>query len=443
MNMTGYPKHATIEIFRGGRWQPIAKFRPIKPILGYRGASNFEYLHTYAIDYAGPNHAKTAGLSCRFPVDFDLHSQQHWPAFMLDILPSGYGRQQWLNHLELKDGALSDWPLLLRGTAFPPGNLRIAEAAAAKDLSCKVPMPDGELVLMDQHPGFTREEVLNRDEYFIEYAYQHGIYAAGGSDVQGVAPKLLMTQDFHGAWHAEGVLPDGQIKTHWLIKRPRGHTAVDRKVLRNEAAYMAVAREMGLHVYADLTWERDTLFVPRFDRIVNKDASIERLGMESLCSLAGIAEYGVPAAHDVLCLAIINYSSNVKQDLIEYIKRDILNVVMGNKDNHARNSAVIRREDGTVNLAPLFDFAPMYLDPEGIARVCRWSGDAERGGTPIWSIMIERYQDSLFNAEVELRQFGEKLIQLPNIMRQKMIDEDIVQHHLKAIENHSKQLLEL
>ncbi len=443
MNAPDYPEYAIIEIFRGGCWQPVAKFRPTKPDLGYRGTSNLEYLHTYAIDYAGPNIAQAAGLSCRYPVDFDLHTQVHWPAFMLDILPSGHGRQQWLNHLKLKDGALADWPLLLKGTAFPPGNLRIAEAAAAKDLSCEAPKADGSMVSMDQHPGFTREEVLERNEYFIEYAYQHGIYAAGGSDVQGVAPKLLMTQDFNGAWHAEGVLPDGQVKSHWLIKRPRGRIAVDRKVLKNEAAYMAVAREIGLHVYADLTWDRDTLFIPRFDRIVHDDTTIERLGMESLCSLAGIAEYGVRVTHDVLCQAIINYSSNVQQDLMEYIKRDILNVVMGNKDNHARNSAVIRKENGEVDLAPLFDFAPMYLDPEGIARVCRWDGNAERGGTPLWSMVIERYQDSLINADVELRQFGDKLIQLPDIMREKMIDEDIIQHHLKIIENHSDQLLAL
>jgi serine/threonine protein kinase HipA of HipAB toxin-antitoxin module len=37
--------------------------------------------------------------------------------------------------------------------------------------------------------------------------------------------------------------------------------------------------------------------------------------------------------------------------LLEYIKRDIANVVLGNKDNHARNSAVMRYEDGRVVLA--------------------------------------------------------------------------------------------
>jgi hypothetical protein len=38
-------------------------------------------------------------------------------------------------------------------------------------------------------------------------------------------------------------------------------------------------------------------------------------------------------------------------DLLEYIKRDIANVVLGNKDNHARNTAVMRYENGRGTLA--------------------------------------------------------------------------------------------
>ena len=139
----------------------------------------------------------------------------------------------------------------------------------------------------------------------------------------------------------------------------------------------------------------------------------------------------------------INYSSNTEQDLLEYIKRDILNIVMGNKDNHARNSAVFRRENGSVNLTPLFDFAPMYLDPEGIARVCRWDGDAERGGIPIWSLVIERYKDALDNATTEMRLFGKLLGHLPDIMRENQVDDDIIEHHYNAIKSHSNQLLTL
>jgi len=438
-----YPDKATIEIYQRGHWRPAGTLHPANTEHGYRGESSFEYLLDYAADYANPKAAPIAGLSCRYPVDFDLHQQARWPAFTLDILPSGYGRRQWLEQLELNDGPKSDWPLLMRGTAFPPGNLRIAEAVAAKDPYRKVPTSHGDLVPANQHPGFKRDDILTRDEYFIEYAYQLGIYAAGGSDVQGAAPKILLAQDLQGAWHAEGTLPDNKVLAHWLVKRPRGTTRVDRQVLRNEAAYMQVARKLGLQVHADLLWVENNLFIPRFDRRVHTGDYIERLGMESLCSLAGISEFGVPVPHDTLCQAIIQYCSEPRRDLLEYIKRDIANVVMGNKDNHSRNSAVIRDENGHVALAPLFDFAPMYLDPEGIARVCRWEGDAENAGRPEWAIVTERFENHLDDAKRALRQFGQEIARLPDTMRQAGIDDTIIEHCAHATEYHSRQLIAL
>ncbi len=89
------------------RGEAEAYLRP-PPDQGYRGECNFEYMLDYAIDYASPESAPAAGLSCRYPVDFDLHQRDRWPAFILDIMPSGYGRQQWLEQLELKDGPQSE-----------------------------------------------------------------------------------------------------------------------------------------------------------------------------------------------------------------------------------------------------------------------------------------------------------------------------------------------
>ena len=148
---------ATFEIYRGGRWQAAATLTPVDQTAGIAGACRFEYDTAYAIDTAGPETAQAAGLSCRYPVDFQLHSLPHWPAFALDILPSGYGRRQWLGQLDLQDGPGADWPLLLAGTAFPPGNLRVAEAIAARDFDTLVPTAAGDVVAMKDHPGFARD----------------------------------------------------------------------------------------------------------------------------------------------------------------------------------------------------------------------------------------------------------------------------------------------
>ena len=433
---------ATLEIYRGGAWQPAAVLTPPDEQAGLAGACRFEYRVEYAADYAGPGTSAAAGLSCRFPADFQQHRLNHWPPFVLDLLPSGYGRRQWLEQLELQDGPAADWPLLLRGTAYPPGNIRVAEAFAARDPDTLVPTASGGIVAMKDHPGFERAVVIARDEAFVEYAFQHGIYAAGASDVQGVAPKLLLVRDHRGAWHAEGRLADENVQSHWLVKRPRGDRAADRQVLRNEAAYMRVADQLGLEVYAALEWEADNLFVPRFDRCV-RDGDVERYGMESLYSAAGVAEYGARVSHEVLCDAIVAYCTEPEADLIEYIKRDVVNVVLGNKDNHGRNTALLRYETGVVKLAPLFDFTPMYLDPEGIARVCRWSGDAETAGEPEWGRVVELFPGTQETLRAALRDFGHRLQQLPDIMRDSGVDDDIVEQRSRSIQTHSHQLLAL
>lgn len=433
---------ATLEIYRGGTWQPAAVLTPTNERTGLEGACHFEYLIEYAADYAGPETSAAAGLSCRFPANFQQYRLDHWPPFILDLLPSGYGRRQWLEQLKLQDGPAADWPLLLRGTAFPPGNVRVAESVAAKDTRTLVPTASGDVVAMRDHPGFDRADVISRDEAFVEYAFQHGIYAAGASDVQGVAPKLLLAQDHRGAWHAEGRLSDEDVQSHWLVKRPRGNSAADRTVLRNEAAYMRVADQLGLKVYAELEWEEDNLFVPRFDRCVN-DSAVERYGMESLYSAAGVAEYGARVSHEVLCDAIEACCTEPEADLLEYVKRDIVNVVLGNKDNHGRNTALLRHETGVVKLAPLFDFAPMYLDPEGIARVCRWSRDAETAGDPVWSKVVERFPDEKDSLRKALRDFGHLVKALPDIMRNSGVDDGIIEQRSRSIQTHSQQLLAL
>jgi Uncharacterized protein related to capsule biosynthesis enzymes len=74
--------------------------------------------------------------------------------------------------------------------------------------------------------------------------------------------------------------------------------------------------------------------------------------------------------------------------VLEYIKRDVANLALGNKDNHARNTAVQRDFSGGIRLTPLYDFAPMYLHPDGIARRIRWEGNDS--SAPDWNRVIDK-----------------------------------------------------
>jgi serine/threonine-protein kinase HipA len=364
---------ATIQIHVDSLWRTIATFESASDAELARGIAGRGSL-LYDVGYVAEFLDKPLyyALSAQYPVSFEYVITEQWPAFLVDLLPGGAGRRFFYNKQAIPQAPSGDWPLLLAGVSSPPGHLRIKESFNEIEL--------------DKHSGFTRQEVLDRQAEFIEYAYQHGAPVAGSSDVQGDSPKFLLVEDHHGRWHAEGAVSEAKIKQHWLVKFPRGKQDSDRAVLFNEAAYYCVAAKMGLRTYKYLTHESNTLFVPRFDRVIS-EGKILRYGQESLYSLARVSEFGKAVANDIFCEVIAKYASNPQEEVAEFICRDILNVAMGNTDNHGRNTAMQYLPDGTAQLTPLFDFAPMILDDSGISRVCRWQ-NADNGGYPDWSQVV-------------------------------------------------------
>lgn len=75
--------------------------------------------------------------------------------------------------------------------------------------------------------------------------------------------------------------------------------------------------------------------------------------------------------------------------VIEWVRRDLLNVVFGNSDNHGRNTALLKSDEG-IWLAPVYDFAPMKADPEGIRRTTQWGLGLEEGGQFDWVAIAQR-----------------------------------------------------
>ncbi|PLY03038.1 MAG: phosphatidylinositol kinase [Desulfuromonas sp.] len=404
-----------IEIYLDGRWQIAASFEPYPGTLdrGIEGACRLEYDTDYAVENLGnPKAELIPGL----PVDFELRRFEAWPPFLLDLLPSGAGRRAWLRRLRIQhDGPQVDWHLLTRGAGNPPGQLRIAEAV--------LPPPADHFRI-----GFPRTDILEQREDFLEYAAERGAHVAGGSSVQGEAPKYLLVEDRAGMFHAEGSLPDDQAGRFWLVKFPRGRRTDERnqQVLRNEAPYLEVARWFGVRTGEPLEYENGTLFVPRFDRRIS-NGKVARHGMHSLYALANIQGYGASVCHDVYCRALAQFTTDPATEIREYLLRDVLNLALRNTDNHGRNTAILRMED-KIALSPLFDFAPMFLDPEGINRVSRWE-DERPGSQPEWATICEKLGYVLDSAETRAWLFSqsEKIKRLPDVMRDCHVDDEIIE----------------
>jgi len=404
---------ATLQIYIHDRWINAGTFEPSRRDVakGIAGGGYFEYDAEFTLNHMDNPPECRVGL--RYPINFELYGDDRWPPFLLDILPSGAGRRVWLRRLGLPDKETADWSLLLHGAGNPPGNLRVAEAV--------IP-PAG------PHPGFTKEEIIEKQADFIEYAEARGAVVAGASDVAGDAPKFLLVRDRNRRWHPDGALEDRDVLDCWLVKFPRGKTDADRMVLRNESPYYEVARRFGIRTGKRLEYTNDALFIPRFDREASAGGLV-RHGLESLSSVAGIAEYGRRGDHAVFCTAIAAFAGDVRTELREYLRREILNAALRNTDNHGRNSAFIKCAGGAVMLSPLYDFAPMYLDPEGIPRSSRWEGELEPAiGRPCWGKIAAILHPRLDPRETRffLSGHADAVEKLPDTMRECGVEDRVI-----------------
>ncbi len=424
----------TIQIFLDGAWRDAATVSLVRsPEQGWRAATYGGYLFEHAFDHAGRRDA--AACSYRFPVGMDLFEESTWPAWLVDLLPQGYGRQELLRQLDLSENteARGDWPLLLVGAGNPIGNLRVKEAA--QWLAERAPA---------DLRGFRFDEVAGRHENFVEHLAGHGLFVAGSSGVQGEWPKVLLAEAEDGLLYLDHALPDERAQRHWLVKFHRGNDSALNDILEAEAPYVALARELGLRVPAPLRWQGRTLFIPRFDRQCH-NGRVVRIGQESLASLCGRAGFGIGIDHEQACAALADAVDDPVTEIVEYLKRDLANLALGNKDNHARNTAIARHPDGHIALTPLFDFAPMALHPDGIARMARWPG--ERGGQLDWTGVVrcaaEAADIEAAPVMVALRAMAPKLHALPERMKHWRLKPALIDHFAPGARALAKALEQL
>lgn len=332
-----------------------------------RGPVKIQYEADYAAEFLGARDFRA--LTVLLPVDFAVRSASHWPSFLVDLLPQGAARRR----LE-RDGQLSPWELLERGASNPVGNLRVRSEVAREH---------------PKHPGFGIGEMIQRGDTFVDYAMELGAAVAGATDTQGDAPKFWVVEDDTGMWHPDNGNMSFPLRRHALLKFPvaeAGIRATD--ILRHEAVYQRIAARWGLRVTAELPQFLDgALLIPRFDRRVEQGREV-RLGVESLYSIAGVIDSATMALrHDQVLIALARCVSDFPTECIEYVRRDLLNIALGNRDNHGRNSAILKATNGNISLAPLYDVGPAFLDARAIARVIRWDGEVAGGGG--WKQIVE------------------------------------------------------
>jgi serine/threonine-protein kinase HipA len=360
-----------LDIHLNGDWHPCGQVALIESAgtRSRRASVRLKYDADYAVSHLGAIDYRA--LTIRAPVDLGFLVLRHWPSFLIDLLPQGAARKR----LErLAQASLDEWTLLERGAVNPVGNLRVRPAEPRPQVT---------------HRGFDLAQMTARGDEFIDFASEVGATVAGATDTQGEAPKFWVIQDENGRWHPDSGNANIVAARYALLKFPvpeAGPRAQD--ILRHEAAYQRVAARLGLRVTNPSPEFIDgALLIPRFDRRCADGIEV-RLGVESLYSVAGVLDSAESTLrhHDAL-IALSGCLTNFETEMTEYVRRDLLNIALGNRDNHGRNTAILKDVDGTMRLAPLFDFGPAYLDARAIARVMRWEG--EQAGATDWNRVLE------------------------------------------------------
>ncbi|KRE99988.1 toxin HipA [Frateuria sp. Soil773] len=418
-----------VQLHLDGRWHDAVELGFLRPADGHASPCTLGYLGDYVVAHLDRLDTVTAAAaSATLPLNWTIRTEPQWPAFLFDIEPSGAARRFLLQRLALPaqagDGA-TDLRLLAQCTPAPVGHLRIKSAFEA---------------LAGAPVGFPAAEVVARDARFLEYAYEQGAAIGGATGAGGEAPKLLLTEDAGGLLHPDATLDDVQARRHWFVKFPRGNGGpTDQAILRAEYCYYRALEKLGIAAVGGDAMRleeaaRPSLWLPRFDRVI-VDGNVRRTAVESVYSLAGVTRPGSYMTHPQAVAALASawtaagQAGEVPALLRDYLRRDLLNLLLGNSDNHGRNTAVLRHAD-RLELAPIYDLAPMVMDEEGIIRTTKWGEPAERAGEVNWHAACEALRpwgdpQRLFE---DLRADAEALRALPDLLRDLDLPQAVFEH---------------
>lgn len=393
---------------------------------------HLEYLEEYAMQHLLEDNLFACSL--HYPINF-YNDNKGFAYFLDDIVPSGASRNYWENALNLRGLKAEEayYQLLKYGAIAPIGHLRIKEAY--EEIHNKI----------NQNTVFyTIDDVKNRCSSFLEHCHEQGMIVSGATGAGGEAPKILIRMNLQQHIWIDNEQSGKSQDDYFLVKYPRHKkTERDCDILRAEYYYYQELASMGFDTI-DIKKMRleegedyPSLWLPRFDIIHDENGNCQRYAVESVYSLMQKGA-GSTLKHEACIEQLINLIQksntiqnggvfNVAEFVIEWVRRDLLNIIFGNSDNHGRNIAFLRSKND-IKLAPIYDFAPMKADPEGIVRTIKWSDKVEKGGEYDFQAIAESLAYHIEPSQLmsALHQTAQQLLDLQSQLHQRGVPTSIL-----------------
>ena len=156
----------------------------------------------------------------------------------------------------------------------------------------------------------------------------------------------------------------GEPSTHLIKPEPDRFAGL----AANEAFCLALARAVGIDA-ANAEWReaagKPLLLVERYDRM-SVEGKTKRLHQEDFAQALSVpsnrkyAAEGGPAFRDSFAL-LRSAATRPAREVLKLADAAIFNLIIGNADAHAKNYSLLRRENGEVVLAPLYDLVATHM----------------------------------------------------------------------------------
>ena len=171
----------------------------------------------------------------------------------------------------------------------------------------------------------------------------------------------------------------GEPSTHLIKPEPDRFAGL----AANEAFCLALARAVGIDA-AHAEWRevagKPLLLVERYDRM-SVEGKTKRLHQEDFAQALSVpsnrkyAAEGGPTFRDSFAL-LRSAATRPAREVLKLADAAIFNLIIGNADAHAKNYSLLRRENGEVVLAPLYDLVATHMWKEFSPRLAMRFGRA-------------------------------------------------------------------
>ncbi|WP_418277975.1 HipA domain-containing protein [Isoptericola jiangsuensis] len=239
-----------------------------------------------------------------------------------------------------------------------------------------------QLVAPGATPGQGTVEPVALDDVGVGRLLREALARAGGhgrsehltSSLPGMEPKLGLVRDAAGGWVRA---PHDRPTTH-ILKVARAADSPTADLVDTEAAALDLARRIGLttvDAHVETFDGMRCIVVSRYDRVTDASTpgGLRRVHQEDAAQALGINtrdperkfQHG-RALPSLGRIAQVLRDDGARPDPL--LALTTLNLAVGNTDAHAKNISMLRRENGTVALAPAYDVS-MHLHHDHASRV--------------------------------------------------------------------------